>query len=98
MLPPTQSISFETKTSMTSLIDDLSMLSDYTHIEFPKKSIIFCPECWEIPQLSINITNNKIISNCKENNHIKEYNINEFCKKCLFHSLSNISCNICQQA
>ena len=98
MLPPTQSISFETKTSMTSLIDDLSMLSDYTHIEFPKKSIIFCPECWEIPQLSINITNNKIISNCKENNHVKEYNINEFCKKCLFHSLSNISCNICQQA
>ena len=96
MLP--QSMSFDTKTSMTSIMDDLSILSDYTHIETPKNSIIFCPECWEIPQLSINNSNNKIISNCRENNHIKEYNPNEFCKKCLFHSLLNISCNICHQS
>ena len=96
MLP--QSISFDTKTSMTSIMDDLSILSDYTHIELPKNSIIFCPECWEIPKLSINNSNNKIISNCRENNHIKEYNVNEFCKKCLSHSLSNISCYTCQQS
>ena len=94
MLCPMQS--FETKTSITSFIDDLSVLSDNIHTELPKSSVIFCPECWEIPQLSINISNNKIISNCKENNHHKEYNLNEFCKKCLYHSISNISCSICQ--
>ena len=96
MLCPTQSMSFDTKTSLTSFMDDLSVLSDYTHTDLPKSSVIFCPECWEIPQLSINTSNNKIISNCKENNHHKEYNINELCKKCSYHSLSNISCSICQ--
>ena len=98
MLGITPSMSFDTKTSMTSLMDDLYILSDRTQLELPKNSIIFCPECWEIPQLSINTSNNKIISNCKENNHVKEYTPDEFCKKCLIHSLSNISCNICQQA
>ena len=97
MIPQTQSISLETKTSVTSFMDDLSVLSDYTHTELPKNNIIFCPECWEIPQLLTNSNNNKIISNCQENNHHKEYNTNEFCKKCIYHSLINISCNICQQ-
>ena len=97
MIPQTQSMSFDTKTSVTSFMDDLSVLSDYSHFELPKSCIIFCPECWEIPQLSINSTNNKIISNCIENNHHKDYNCNEFCKKCIFHSLNNISCSICQQ-
>ena len=96
MIGPVQSLSFDTKTSITSLMDDLSVLSDYTHTEMPKNNVIFCPECWEIPQLSINISNNKIISNCIENNHHKEYNLNEFYKKCSYHSLSNISCRNCQ--
>ena len=97
MIAQTQSVSLDTKNSVTSLMDDLSVLSDYTHAELPKNSIIFCPECWEIPQLSINTSNNKIISNCKENNHHKDYNLSEFCKKCIYHSLTNISCNICMQ-
>ena len=98
MIPVTQSmVSFDTKTSMTSLVDDLSVLSDYTHSETQKNNVIFCPECWEIPRLSINSSNNKIISSCKENNHHKEYIPSEFCKKCIYHSLTNISCNICQQ-
>ena len=97
MIPPAQSVSFDTKTSVTSFMDDLSVLSDYTHNDFPKNNIIFCPECWEIPQLSINSSNNKIISNCIQNNHHKDYNVNEFCKKNIYHSLTNISCNMCQQ-
>ena len=96
MIGPPQSLSIETKTSITSLMDDLSVLSEYTHAEIPKNNVIFCPECWEIPQLSINTSNNKIISYCKENNHHKEYNLNEFCKKCSYHTLSNISCSYCQ--
>ena len=98
MIAQTQSMSIDTKTSVTSLIDDLSVLSDYSHFEIPKSCIIFCQECWEIPQLSINSTNNKIISNCKENNHNNEYNPNEFFKKCIYHSINNISCSICLQA
>ena len=49
----------ETKTSITSLMDDLSVLSEYTHAEIPKNNVIFCPECWEIPRLSKKSSNNK---------------------------------------
>ena len=98
MLCPTQSMSFDTKTSMTSFMDDLSVLSEYNQTEVPKNNAIFCPECWEIPYLSINSLNNKIISNCKDNFHQKEYTPNEFCQKCLSHSLSNIICKICKQS
>ncbi len=80
MIGPSQSLSIETKTSITSLMDDLSVLSEYTHAEIPKNNVIFCPECWEIPRLSKKSSNNKIISNCKENNHYKEYKVTEFVK------------------
>ena len=80
MIPSQTMISFDTKTSITSFIDDLSVLSDITQIESQKNNVIFCPECWEIPRLSKKSSNNKIISNCKENNHYKEYKVTEFVK------------------
>ena len=98
MLPPTQSmISFDSKTNVTSFMDDLSVLSDYNYTEVPKNNIFFCPECWDIPKLSLNSSNYKIISNCIENNHHKEYYPKELCEKSIYHSLTNISCNICHQ-
>ena len=91
-----QNMNFDTKNSMSSFMDDLSVLSEYTQNEVPKNNAIFCPECWEIPKLSLNTLNNKIISNCSQNFHQKEYTSKEFCQKCLSHSLSNIICKICK--
>ena len=90
--------SYDTKTSMsitTSFMDDLSILSDAPHTDLPKEKIIFCPNCWDIPELFLNWETKKLTSFCSLNNHQNEYSIPEFINKCNEHSLNNISCKIC---
>ena len=80
----------------TSFMDDLSLLSDVPHTDIPKEKIIFCPDCWDIPELFLNWQSKRLTSFCSLNNHQNEYSLSEFIDKCNEHSLNNISCNICQ--
>ena len=88
----------DTRTSVISFIDDLSILSDAPHSDLPKDKIIFCPECWDIPELFLDEKENKLSSICLTNNHHTENSLSDFIKKCTIHSLSNVSCKICQNS
>ena len=90
--------SIDTKTNMsitTSFIDDLSLLSDAPHNDLPKEKIIFCPNCWDIPELFLNWQTKRLTSFCSLNNHQNEYSLPEFISKCNEHSINNISCKNC---
>ena len=86
----------DTRTSILSFIDDLSILSDAPHSDFPKEKIIFCPECWDIPELFLDEKANKLTSICSTNHHHNENTLSDFIKKCTEHSLSNVICKICR--
>ena len=49
-----------TKTSIFSVMDDLSMLSEIPNADINKNKLSFCPECWSIPQITID-NKNKLI-------------------------------------
>ena len=87
-----------TKTSIFSAMDDLSMLSEMPNSDIYKNKLSFCPECWSIPQITIDNKNKLIKSYCPKNkSHNLEYPISEYLLKCNSNKKSNISCLICNQ-
>ena len=87
-----------TKTSIFSVMDDLSMLSEIPNADINKNKLSFCPECWSIPQITIDNKNKLIKSNCIKNKaHNSEFSISEYLLKCNSNKKSNVSCLICNQ-
>ena len=78
-----------------SSIDDISQLSE-DHPENYKDKIMLCPDCWNIPLLTLDESNHKVFYSCDEG-HQNELKIDEFLKSSLNHSVTDVICSLCHQ-
>ena len=89
--------SIDLKNSLNSVFDELSILSDSQHSNANNNSLLLCPECWNVPNISYDEIERSIISCCDKKIHTKEYSLTEFLKNYSNNKLSTLKCSKCNQ-
>ena len=89
--------SIDLKNSLTSQFDELSVLSESQHTTPNNNSLLLCPECWNIPNISFDEIERSVITCCDKKVHTKEYSLTEFLRNYSNNKLSTLKCSKCNQ-